>query len=315
MNKRELARQQTLIDAFGLTPDDSTPTVHGVVEGYSVIATSGGDSMGTYDENYWSLIFSVKKRGTNEALDKEDFKPLRKESKAIPAIVAQGNRLVVSVNGAIKKDAQQDNLVAAMTDTVRYLQANGYENSCENGHTGTSVSNTVIAGVYRNYCDDCYAQVAGDIHEAHQSEVARKDNVFTAVIGAIIGSLIGGAAIILFYKLGFVAAISGFIMAIATIKGYTLMGGKIDIKAIVIIAVVMILMTYLANRITWAWDIADYFKVPFMEAFKYVHDAVEPSAYAKDIGLLYLFVGLGAVPTLISALKATPAVEVTYKMD
>ena len=314
MNKQELQRQQMLVNVLRLTPDENTPTVHGTVDGYSVIATPGGDDWSTFNESYWSFVFGVKKANTDEPLNNDDFQILRKESKAIMTTKTDINRLVVTVNGGLKKEKHEENLATAMAETIQYLQANGYVNSCENGHMGEPVSNAVIGGVYRNVCDNCYDEVVGFVHDAHEEELARKDNVFKGVIGALIGSLIGGAAIILFYKLGFVAAISGFIMAMATIKGYTLMGGKIDIKAIIIIAVIMIIATYLADRISWAMEIVDYFHVPFFEAFKYVHEAVEPSQYYKDLGILFLFVGLGSVPTLISAAKARPAVEANYKM-
>ena len=57
------------------------------------------------------------------------------------------------------------------------------------------------------------------------------------VVGALIGSLLGAASIILLSQLGYVAAISGVIMAVCALKGYELLGGKLTKKGVIISAV------------------------------------------------------------------------------
>ena len=62
--------------------------------------------------------------------------------------------------------------------------------------------------------------------------VEKKENVITGIVGALIGAAIGGASIVLLTQLGFIASISGLILAVCTLKGYELLGGKLSTKKI-----------------------------------------------------------------------------------
>ena len=53
-------------------------------------------------------------------------------------------------------------------------------------------------------------------------------------------------------QLGYVAAISGAIMAVCALKGYELLGGKLTKKGVIISVVIMIVMTYVGDRVDWA---------------------------------------------------------------
>ena len=59
-------------------------------------------------------------------------------------------------------------------------------------------------------------------------------------------------SVLILSQLGYVAALSGVIMAVCVLKGYEMLGGKLTKKAVVISAVIMILMTYFADRVDWA---------------------------------------------------------------
>lgn len=52
-----------------------------------------------------------------------------------------------------------------------------------------------------------------------------RDNVIAGTVGAFLGSLIGVACIVLVNQLGYVSAICGAVMAVCSIKGYTMLGG------------------------------------------------------------------------------------------
>lgn len=52
------------------------------------------------------------------------------------------------------------------------------------------------------------------------------------------------------------AAISGVIMAVCALKGYELLGGKLTKKGVIISGVIMIVMTYVGDRVDWAIMIA-----------------------------------------------------------
>ena len=76
------------------------------------------------------------------------------------------------------------------------------------------------------------------------NEKNKKENLVGGVVGALIGSLLGAASIILLSQLGYVAAISGVIMAVCALKGYELLGGRFSTVGLVVSIVLMLVMTY-----------------------------------------------------------------------
>ena len=61
-------------------------------------------------------------------------------------------------------------------------------------------------------CPVCGARVDGT---AEPKPV--RENVALGIVGALIGALLGGASILLFSKLGYVASLSGVLIAFATL--------------------------------------------------------------------------------------------------
>lgn len=140
-------------------------------------------------------------------------------------------------------------------------------------------------------------------------------------MGAFLGSLIGAGAIILLGQLGYVAALSGIAMAICAIKGYELLGGKLSTKGIISSIIVMIIMVYVGNRIDWSISVANYYTdVDIFYAFRILPDLIregylEASQYYGNLGLVYLFTAIGAVPTIIAAVREGKVTRQSYKME
>ena len=51
-------------------------------------------------------------------------------------------------------------------------------------------------------------------------EEKKRENVPAGIVGAFLGSLIGVACAVLIGQLGYVASISGLVMAVCALKGY-----------------------------------------------------------------------------------------------
>ena len=157
------------------------------------------------------------------------------------------------------------------------------------------------------FCEFC-----GQSVEHTPAEPAKKpENFVTGLVGALIGSLIGAASIILFSQLGFVSALSGLVLAVCTLKGYELLGGRMSKKGIIVSIVLMLVMPYVADRMDWAIVIMGEYAdmgVTFGEAFAVVplmisEGAIELSSYLTNLLMIYGFAVLGAFSTLRSALK------------
>lgn len=135
------------------------------------------------------------------------------------------------------------------------------------------------------------------------------ENMITGIIGAIIGAAIGGAAIILLSRLGYVAAISGAILAVCTLKGYALLGKQLSTKGIIICIILILITPYLADRLDWAIVIRESDpSYTIGEAFSAVPmyitvGAIEMSSYIMNLAMVYIFAAIGAFGTLRDAFR------------
>lgn len=141
---------------------------------------------------------------------------------------------------------------------------------------------------------------------APQEEV--KENVFLGFIGAFVGSLIGAVCIVLLGQFGYIASICGVVMGICALKGYTLLGKRMSVKGLVISVVLMIIMVYLSNMVSYGLAVAEVYEVDKITGISAVHmllgeGAIESGYYFKDLLMLYIFTALGAVPTIKDYLK------------
>ena len=139
-----------------------------------------------------------------------------------------------------------------------------------------------------------------------------QENVPLGIIGALVGSLIGVAAIVLLGQLGFVASLAGVVMAVCSLKGYELLAKKMSVKGIIICAVIIIVMTFVAEYLDWAitlyrelneyYDGVDFLLV-LQNLPEFLKEADLVGSFVGSLAVLYLFVALGAVPTIIGAFK------------
>ena len=149
------------------------------------------------------------------------------------------------------------------------------------------------------------------LEQAAPVEIKAPENVFLGLIGALVGALLGGASIILLSQIGYIASISGFILAICTLKGYELLGKRLSGKGIALCILLMIVTPFLADWIDWAiYLMRDYpeYELTIVDACiamagLMAEGYVDMAEYLKNLGMIYLFVVLGAFGTLKNVLK------------
>lgn len=159
-------------------------------------------------------------------------------------------------------------------------------------------------------CAQCAARAKSENEVKAQKRQQKNVNIIGGIIGAVLGSLIGVACIVILGMLGYVAAVSGIVMAFCTLKGFGKLGGKLTVVGIIISCVIMIGMTYFGNRLDWAIQLTQAMKeymdyeVGIFEAFQAVPTLIaELDGMREYIGSFLqqmLFVVVGAVPTIIS---------------
>lgn len=139
--------------------------------------------------------------------------------------------------------------------------------------------------------------------------VAPVENVVTGFVGALLGAVLGAASIILLSRLGYVASISGLILAVCTLKGYELFGKYLSKKGIIICILLILITPYIADRIDWAIMIHQSFsEYTVTDAFLMVPEfievgAIEMSDYILNLVMIYGFAALGAFSTIKDLFK------------
>ena len=143
------------------------------------------------------------------------------------------------------------------------------------------------------------------------AEMPAPESFVLGLIGALVGAILGGASIILLSQIGYIASISGFILAVCTLKGYELLGKRLSGKGIVLCVLLMIVTPFVADWIDWAiYLMRDYpeyglniFDSCILVGELMAEGYVDMFEYFKNLGMIYLFVILGAFGTLKNVLK------------
>lgn len=141
-----------------------------------------------------------------------------------------------------------------------------------------------------------------------EKKTPRQENLVAGIVGALLGSLLGVACIVFVGQLGYVAAVSGLVMAVCALKGYEKFGGALSKKGIVICCVIILAMTYFGNKMDWALSASSVLEMSFWDCYRSIslfieEEVIEASSYWGNLAMLYLFTLLGAVPTIINALR------------
>lgn len=141
-------------------------------------------------------------------------------------------------------------------------------------------------------------------------EQKSRENVLAGIVGAFLGTLIGVACAVLIGQLGYVASVSGLVMAVCALKGYELLGGVLSKKGALISSLLILAMTYLAHQLTWAFALAGPLDEGIFEAMRDIprllaRGRIDRAAYWGNLAMLYLFTLLGAVPTIWNGVRST----------
>lgn len=132
---------------------------------------------------------------------------------------------------------------------------------------------------------------------------AQKSNLFSGFIGAFLGALLGCVLWIIIYRLGYIAGIAGAVIGICAMKGYEMLGKHLDKKGVIGSVVIMVVMIYFANRISWAWE-AYYALKEYGYTF-----------YFRDLAIGYLLTVLSSYRNIKAAFQTSTGSYTFKKAD
>ena len=245
--------------------------------------------------------------------EKGNYEIVITDEAAVKVELGVPHKILLHINGSLIRMDQ--NSPYSFENPIRKIDSMNVIIQPEDGLCGQNVETGAfrMGGEYYHLCPDCEMKMRSDIAMNAQQTAQKKENIVGGIVGALLGSLLGMLSVLILSQLGYVAALSGVIMAVCVLKGYEMLGGKLTKKAVVISAVIMILMTYFADRVDWAIILfnqgggaeAGY---SLFECYRLIPAAlsaeiIDMGSYIGNLVLQYLFVALGAIPTVIGKMK------------
>ncbi|MBE5917216.1 MAG: hypothetical protein E7273_10295 [Pseudobutyrivibrio ruminis] len=293
----------------GLRCDENVGALIGEYRGYNLSVV--------YKNNYYCVYASVRKNG--QLPDKETLKNIKKSIKGVSAVAIEKNNVFANVTG-LTSNKVIENLVSTIKGLTEGFKINGYENVCEGcGKPVTNIKSYFVGGGITYLCDDCYTEISQGLQKAEVEMNNTSENVMAGFVGAFFGSLIGLITTIIIGQLGYVAVVSGIVMGVCTIKGYQMMAKKFSAKGIIICSVMMIVITYFAEKLDWVITMVTESNWPFNDAFHYFWEILEASdavsSFIASLALVYIFTAVGAIPTIINAIKAEKVAYNSYQIQ
>ena len=284
---------QDLASQLGLEYDEDTKIIFGQKDGYTLFIEDAG-------EKIYRICFSVK---GDEALSiAEDLKELKKSTKGMTNAQLTRYKLVVTVKGGMTKGRTKETIAECLEASVTFLKEHGLINVCE--HTGEAEP-TAVYQVGTNLLilsADSFQQLSSNLAIENQSYDQQNENV----IGGIV-------------QLGYVSFVSGLVMGVCTIKGYELLGKKLSKLGIGISIFFMLVMILFVHQLDWALLVSREVGTDVFTAFSYFTNYLLSGGevhytYWLNLGLLYLFTGIGAYSMVHNALGNHTLKYVTRKL-
>lgn len=291
-------------DILAIKLDESKMNAWGLHRGYTLLAECLNDGRNVYINV--SMCASFASAPIQQVLTHEVKVP----EKVVCSAAGYRINLKCTVTGKHEKNV--DRVVEAVRALINYVLTNEGVNCDEKGFQG-NVEIWSIQGNHLFLCPESAAGINYNMNQASTAYKGIKENYILGIIGALLGSVVGAAVILLVARMGYISAISSAIMGFAVVFGYKKLGKKFSVFGGILCIVISIAMTYLAFRIDSTWDLFNAFQdagwddMTFMECFKNAKEWYEEldamSDYTRNMILMVLSGVVGAIAAVWVELK------------
>lgn len=226
-------------------------------------------------------------------------------------LVAYAHSVVIHirVSGTVKKLAMK--MESCMDSIIDYLISVGVGTGCAHCGSNEPLQINHYGNLPQLICPNCLQVVNQQIQE-EASRPKVKSSIIPGTIGALLGTLVGVLVWFVIYRLGYISAWSGIVMAVGAMWGYEKLGRSLDTKGIIISCLIVLGMVYVTNRLCWSYELMDAYKeygisTSFGDCFRQVEDAVAEfnitGDYIKDLAVGYILTVIGMISMIVSAVK------------
>ena len=299
---------KNLAEQTGLTYHKEAEAVCGSYQGHMICITQSAANVPL------SICASVKEGPNTPSMAFENFAPAFKtQYKDVQSLTRTDNKITIILGNSFAWRTTLQNARQVLDSFAAFLAENFYIDCCEGCGSEYGLAAYALNGGSAMYCDTCYQNALTALESNKQQIKQKKGNLATGLVGALLGSLIGVIVFVLINQLGYIAALSGLVMAICALKGYEMLGGKINKLGVILTCVIMVLMVLFAENINLAIEILSELEAGFdlslfFQAFRSIPEFIAGGyinmpAYIGELVMAYGLTALGAVPTIIGMFK------------
>ena len=307
MNRKVVNNYTELAYALGLKYDNINNVIYGKRNEFDLVIYASDSRY-----PYLFTIYTSAKSSNSMALSKGEIKEFTKSIKQVISLNQDGNHFTVVQRSIANQEKLKTWLGETLDGLTSFLRSKSYTPCCQTCGKPVETNSFLYGTSYINLCADCETSMRQGAVASQQEKGQKQENVIGGIVGALLGSLVGVVCIVLLSELGYVAALSGVVMAVCTLKGYELLGGKLTKKGIVISIIVMLFMTWFGDMVDWAIviykEVGAGYGYSIFECYRMIPSMlsggfIEMGNYIANLVLLYLFLLIGAIPQIISMIK------------
>lgn len=307
MNQMEL---QNLADQLGLGFASDISVIYGHYQGYTLFIQSTG-------QKQYDLSFSVK-AGT-EPVAPEAVRSIVERSDVLTGSQVSRYRVTFNVKSGMTKSKTQENILQAVPAVTAAFQEQGWTNACEQSGESGQIDVYQLGGNLLILSPESFENLSAGLNLEESTYQDRKENIPAGILGAFLGSLVGGLVTLIIAQMNYVSMVSGLAMGYATIKGYELLGKKISNVGVAVSVAFMLVVTFLVNQLDWTiWLLRMSPNTGLLEAFTFVNYSIFngdfPDNYWLNLILLYVFTGIGTFAAMQETLTHKKQRYITRKL-
>lgn len=236
---RELIEVATLT---GLTYDRHAGVAFGNRNGYEMIVTRIANRL-------IEVLVSVKFKEEESSVNL--IKTFVQNQREVSSYSIDGHKITFLIRTSEDKDQRIVEVLGAIESITAFFNKNGYENCCQKcGNTG-EIESCMILRTKNFCCSSCFEKAD------KQSDALRikKENIFTGILGALIGGAIALLLILKVSEKGYADLSTSLILSFLTLFGYKLFGRKLTKKGIAISIIIIVAVSFVAYQIFQTRDI------------------------------------------------------------
>ena len=291
-----------IAEGLGLEYDEESKIIFGKKDDYNLCINIRYDHYYRIFLNGYYITFSIKK--DDKIPTTFDVNKVVNSSKEIKKAEIRTYGVSFIIPHGMSPEKKDINLLSATIDSITStLKEIGYVDCCHLCGSESDISTYMLNGKPTIECSTCYNKNSQTEQYLKKPRLFKRKNIITAILGAFLGALIGVFAMIVIMQVNLASALSGTILAVATMKGYELLANKIDLKGIIISVVIALIMIYIGYKITITIALAYYTKIDVFTLYVNIPfylsmDLIDNNLFYTSLFKIYFFSLLGFIPAI-----------------